>query len=51
MSDPRFPVECWVCGEPIETPDELVVTPAGWDGDEFSVPSHRECLVDGAAVN
>jgi hypothetical protein len=50
MNDSRFPVECYVCGGPIETPDELVVTSAGWDY-EFNVPSHRECLMDGAAVS
>ena len=51
MNDSRFPIECYVCSEPIESEDELVVTLAGWVDDEFQVPSHRECLVDGATVS
>lgn len=50
MNDSRFPVECYVCTEPIESADELVMSTAGWD-DEFRVPCHRECLLDGAAVS
>jgi hypothetical protein len=46
MSDPRFPTECYACGEPIEAEEEIVVT-AGWDY-EFTVPCHRECVQEEA---
>ena len=48
MSDSRFPLECFVCGEPIENEDELVIATAGRaNEEEFTVPCHRECTVHG----
>ncbi len=44
--DPRFPVECYVCGAPIEDEVDVVMSTAGWDY-EYQVPCHRECLLDG----
>lgn len=49
MSDSRFPVDCYVCGHPIESEEELVVTSAGWEY-EFNVACHRECMLDGVDV-
>jgi len=50
VNDPRFPVECYVCGEPIETKEDLVTTVAGWADEDFpdlfTVPSHRDCLAE-----
>ena len=48
MSDPRFPVECFACGDPIETADELAIATSTWfdDDPEFNLPCHRECLAD-----
>jgi len=49
MSDPRFPVECYVCGEPIESEEDLEMVVAGWDY-EFTVPCHRDCPLEGSVT-
>ena len=50
MNDPRFPEECYLCGEPIEAENELATTVAGWAEEDFpdlfTVPCHRGCLAE-----